>query len=142
MRLAAGRCEDLLRASDHGVLTTLHPDRGVDAVPTCFVVDPAARAVAIPIDRVKPKSSVDLQRTRNLDHDPRAALLCEHWDRSEWSTLWWVRTSMVRAAVDPDGRAEFESLLRLKYSQYEDHAFADLLAFRITEIVGWSASPV
>jgi hypothetical protein len=49
---------------------------------------------------------------------------------------------MVRATVDPGGRAEFESLLRLKYPQYEGHTFADLLAFRITEIVGWSASPV
>lgn len=133
-------CEDLLRRSDHGVLTTLHADRGVDAVPTCFVV--AGTGLAVPVDRVKPKASTELQRTRNLDRDPRAALLCEHWDRSDWSTLWWVRVSLVRAQVDIGERAKLESLLRLKYPQYGDETFADVLAFRITEIAGWSASPV
>jgi hypothetical protein len=138
MRLDSHRCEDLLRRSDHGVLTTLHPVRGVDPVPACFVVK--GSELAVPVDRLKPKASADLQRTRNLDRDPRAALLCEHWDGTDWSQLWWVRASLVRVASDADRRSEFESLLMRKYPQYEDQVFADLLVFQITGFAGWTAS--
>jgi hypothetical protein len=138
MRLDDHRCQELLRRSDHGVLTTLHPLRGVDPVPACFVVKGAV--LAVPIDRLKPKASADLQRTRNLDRDPRAALLCEHWDGADWSQLWWVRASLVRVVADGDRQSEFESLLMGKYSQYEDQVFADLLVFQITGWAGWAAS--
>ena len=138
MRLKGDRCEQLLHRSDHGVLATLHPGRGVDAVPACFVV--VGRGLAVPLDRVKPKDSEDLQRTRNLDRDPRAALLCEHWDARDWSKLWWVRASLVRVATDTARNSEFESLLRRKYPQYEDQDFAGLLSFRITGMAGWAAS--
>ena len=40
--------------------------------------------VGVPIDQVKPKSSSRLQRERNLEADPRAALLVEHWNRDDW----------------------------------------------------------
>jgi hypothetical protein len=138
VRLERDRCEQLLHRSDHGVLATRHPGRGVDAVPACFVV--AGEALAVPLDRVKPKDSEDLQRTRNLDRDPRAALLCEHWDAMDWSRLWWVRASLVRVATDPAPGSELESLLRRKYPQYEDQPFAELLSFRITGMAGWAAS--
>ena len=67
------------------MLATRHPDRGVDAVPVCFVVD--RTRVAVPVDLVKPKSSPSLQRNRNLDDDPRAVLLCDHWDRRLVATV-------------------------------------------------------
>ena len=41
------------------MLATRHPRRGVDAVPVCFAV--ADRTVVVPVDRVKPKGSTDLQ---------------------------------------------------------------------------------
>jgi hypothetical protein len=138
VRLSVARCEQLLRQTDHGVLATLHPERGVDAVPACFVA--SGTSLGVPIDRVKQKVSADLQRIRNLDRDPRAALLCEHWDRSDWSRLWWVRASLERTVVNADERSGFESLLRLKYPQYGDEAIADVLVFRITGITGWAAS--
>ncbi len=135
--MARTRCEDLLRVSDHGVLATVHPHRAVDAVPVCFVV--AGTHVVIPSDLVKPKSSPVLQRERNLDADPRAVLLCDHWDPVDWSRLWWVRASMTRIAPDTDRRRDLGSLLSLKYRQYEHQPFADLMVFVITELSGWSA---
>ena len=87
-----------LERADHGVLSTLHPTRGVDSVPVCFVVD--GDLVAIPIDTVKPKRSTRLGRLRNLEADPRATLLVEHWDFDDWSALWWVRASLVLTEVD------------------------------------------
>jgi PPOX class probable F420-dependent enzyme len=125
-------------AGQRGVLATLHPERGVDAVPVCFVVD--GDRVAVPVDRIKPKSGVELQRVRNLERDARAALLCDHWDREDWSQLWWVRASMEFTEADDELRLRLGDGLRQKYHQYNDQDFAQLLVFRITELTGWSAS--
>ncbi len=139
MRLDREECAGLLAGSEHGVLATRHPTRGVDAVPVCFVAD--GLRVAVPIDRVKAKTTSDLQRTRNLTQDPRAALLCDHWDSTDWSRLWWVRVSLERVGGTAEERSALESLLRGKYRQYRDRSFADLLVFRTTEVTGWSARP-
>ncbi len=140
MRLDPGRCHELLRGAERATLATVHPERGVDAVPACFAYD--GHGVAVPVDRVKPKSTTELQRVRNLDADRRAALLCDHWDRDDWSQLWWVRASLERVDAPPEAREGLEGLLRQKYRQYEGQRFTDLLVFRITAILGWSASPV
>jgi PPOX class probable F420-dependent enzyme len=139
MELSRARCRHLVEGSEHGVLATSHAVRGVDAVPVCFAVD--GELVAIPIDRLKPKASAQLQRTRNLDRDPRAALLCDYWDGDDWSRLWWVRATLERIAGSTEEQSSLETLLRRKYRQYADHAFAEVLAFRITEMTGWSAGP-
>ncbi len=109
-------------------------------MPACFAFD--GRRIAVPVDRVKPKSTTDLQRVRNLDADPRAALLCDHWDGHDWSRLWWVRASLERTVTSAQSREGLEGSLREKYRQYEGRPFADVLVFRITAITGWSASPV
>jgi hypothetical protein len=133
------RVEALRRAAaaDHGILATVHADRGVDVVPACFVIE--AETVAIPIDRVKPKTSTRLQRTRNLDADPRATLLCEHWDAADWSRLWWVRLSLVRSKESTRRIDQLRRALVERYAQYEAEPFADVLTFRIVGILGWAA---
>lgn len=136
MKLSTSRCEDLLAASDHGVLATPHPDRGADAVPVCFATD--GPHVVVPVDLVKPKSGAALQRQRNLDVDPRAVLLCEHWDLSDWSRLWWVRASVTRIDPGEVTRGDLGALLAGKYPQYEHRPFADLIVFVVTGLSGWS----
>ena len=140
MRLTRSRCEELLRGSERGVLATRHPDRGVDAVPVCFVVD--GLRVAVPVDLVKPKSSAVLQRNRNLDDDPRGVLLCDHWDNDDWSRLWWVRASVIRIAADEDQRRGLGSMLALKYRQYEHRPWTDLTVFEVAGLTGWSGEEV
>ena len=93
MRLGEDEARTRLAAHDHGVLCTLHAERGVDAVPVVYVVDDDGY-VGVPVDRVKPKASSRLQRERNLEADPRGTLLVEHWDRDDWSQLWWVRAEL------------------------------------------------
>lgn len=93
MRLADHEARARLESHDHGILCTVHAERGVDAVPVAYAVDDDGY-VGVPIDRVKPKASLRLQRERNLEADPRATLLVEHWDRSDWSRLWWVRAEL------------------------------------------------
>jgi hypothetical protein len=139
MRLDRDRCQDYLIHADHGVLGTVHVERGVDAVPVCFAL--VGDSVGVPADNVKPKTSPELQRTRNLDGDARAVLLCDHWDPADWARLWWVRASLERVAMDDAGRDQLELRLSQKYPQYRDRPFSALLTFRITDLVGWSGEP-
>jgi hypothetical protein len=125
-------------AADHGVLATLHGSRGADLVPACFAIE--GDRVAIPIDSVKPKGSKALGRIRNLERDPRATLLVEHWEATDWSRLWWVRLLLIRTTEPPDRVAALESALRRRYPQYATAPFADILTFRIDHIGGWAAS--
>jgi hypothetical protein len=125
-------------AADHGVLATLHASRGADLVPACFAI--SGDWLAVPIDSVKPKGSTALGRIRNLERDPRATLLVEHWDAADWSRLWWVKLSLVRRDVDSPTAASLERSLRDRYPQYARERFLALITFRIEAVVGWEAA--
>jgi PPOX class probable F420-dependent enzyme len=97
VRLTPDEAWSLLRASDHGVLATVHPERGVDAVPVVFAVH--GDRVLLPVDTVKAKSTTRLQRLVNLAADRRCAVLVDHYDE-DWSRLWWVRVHGTATVVD------------------------------------------
>ena len=140
MRLTATEARARLAAHDHGVLCTVHGERGVDAVPVVYVVDDDG-CVGVPVDRVKPKASLRLQRERNLEADPRATLLVEHWDRSDWSRLWWVRAELRWQGDAAAGReAALAAELAGRYQQYLDQPFHRVLVLRIVGVAGWSAT--
>jgi len=140
MRLTPDDARDRLAAQDHGILATVHATRGVDALPCVFVVDDEGY-VGIPVDRVKAKSSTRLQRERNLEADPRAALLVEHWDPADWSRLWWVRGELRWVPDPPERRAAALSrLLAQRYPQYRDEPFATVIVLRLVAVSGWSAA--
>jgi hypothetical protein len=136
MRLTSTEARALLAAHDHGVLCTVHPDRGVDAVPVVYAVTEDGW-VGVPIDRVKPKSSSRLQRERNLEADPRALLLVEHWDRDDWSRLWWVRAEL-RWQGDA-AAADLSARLARAFPQYREQPFIRVLVLRVVGISGWTA---
>jgi PPOX class probable F420-dependent enzyme len=138
MRMERALCHELLSCSEHGVLATVHPERGADAVPACFAV--SGDLLAVPVDRVKAKESTDLQRIRNLEQDPRATLLCDQWDAEDWSRLWWVRASLVCLSSAPRDPTSLEAVLRDKYPPYRGVAFASLIIFRIAKLTGWAAT--
>ncbi len=138
MRLSPAEARARLAGHDHGILCTLHPDRGVDAVPVVYAAN-ANGHVGVPIDRVKPKSSSRLQRERNLEADPRATLLVEHWDRADWSRLWWVRAELRWQADAPEQSIDLATRLARAYPQYRDQPFTRVLVFRVVGVSGWSA---
>ena len=125
-------------AADHGVLATLDRNHGASLVPACFAID--GDRLAIPIDSVKPKGSTALGRVRNLERDPRATLLVEHWDPVNWDRLWWVQLLLVRTEEPAPRVANLERLLRERYPQYRDGPFVDILTFRIEKVGGWEAA--
>ena len=138
MHLAADEALRRAAEADHGVLATLHATRGADLVPACFAI--ADGWVAIPVDSVKPKGSTALGRISNLERDPRATLLVEHWDAGDWSRLWWVRLLLIRTSAPDDVAARLEAGLRHRYPQYTTAPFVELLTFRIDHVGGWSAA--
>jgi PPOX class probable F420-dependent enzyme len=144
MRLTEEQARARLAGHDHGILATVHAVRGVDAVPVVFAVDD--EHVGIPVDTVKPKSSSRLQRERNLETDPRATLLVEHWDRDDWNRLWWVRAEL-RSVDDasPALVAGLSDRLAERYPQYRssrhgDQPFSRVLVLRIVAVTGWASS--
>ena len=139
MRLDEDGARARLAAHDHGILCTVHAERGVDAVPVVYVVDDESY-VGVPVDRVKPKASSRLQRERNLEADPRATLLVEHWDREDWSRLWWVRVELRwQGDADAGRAATLAARLAERYPQYRDQPFDRVLVMRIVGVTGWAA---
>jgi pyridoxamine 5'-phosphate oxidase-like protein len=160
MRIGDHEARARLQAHDHAILCTVHAERGVDAVPVAYAVDDDGY-VGVPVDQVKPKASLRLQRERNLEADPRATLLVEHWDRGDWSRLWWVRAELRwqggttaapaalagraaalagRTAALADRAASLAALLAERYPQYQDQPFARVLVLRIVGVTGWAAA--
>jgi len=139
MRLAEHEAHARLAAHDHGILCTVHAERGVDAVPVAYAMDDDGY-VGVPVDRVKPKASLRLQRERNLEADPRATLLVEHWDRDDWSRLWWVRAELRWQDEGSSGReGALAALLAGRYPQYRDQPFFRVLVLRVVGVTGWAA---
>lgn len=140
MRLTAEEARARLDAEVHGVLCTLHPERGPDPQPVVYAVSGDGH-IGVPIDRVKPKRSSRLQREDNLEADPRASLLIEHWDSEDWSRLWWVRARLDHLN-DPSAELTDELADRLSRTvpQYADKPFHRVLVCRIVDVTGWAAS--
>jgi len=139
MSLEESEARGKLGAHSHGVLGTLHPERGVDLTPIVYATD--GEFLGSPVDLVKKKSSLRLQRERNLESDPRATLLIEQWDRDDWSRLWWVRAELKWVGEDRGRRAEtLAARLAESYVQYRHKPFARMLVFEIVGATGWTAS--
>ena len=138
MRLTPDQAFARLSAHAHGVLSTLHPERGIDSVPVVYAID--GSHLGIPIDTIKPKSTTNLRREENAANDPRATLLIDHWDDEDWSQLWWVRVTL-RAVANPSTEIteRLADLLAARYVQYRDKPFARIMIFEITNATGWSA---
>ena len=140
MRLDAGEARARLGAELHGVLCTLHPERGPDPQPVVYAVTDDGY-VGVPIDKVKPKKSSRLQREDNLEADPRGSLLIEHWETADWTRLWWVRADLEHV-TDPPAEVVEDLAARLERAvpQYAGRPFHRVLVCRIVRITGWAAA--
>ena len=122
-----------------GVLATNGPDGRPHVVPFVFALK--GDTLYWTVDQ-KPKRSTDLQRLRNIQADPRVAVLCETYD-DDWAHLWWVRMDGTARIVDDAGeRARAVNALRGKYPQYREQPLdGTVVAIDVEGWVGWSATP-
>ncbi|MCH1865312.1 pyridoxamine 5'-phosphate oxidase family protein [Nocardioides sp. CFH 31398] len=139
MKLEQEAARARLDAHVHGVLCTLHPERGPDPMPVVYAVSDDGH-VGVPIDSVKPKARSRLQREDNLDADPRGSLLVDHWDAEDWSRLWWVRAQLEHVPEPPAALTEeLADKLARTVPQYADKPFHRVLVCRIVRLTGWAA---
>jgi len=130
----------LLDATAVARLATIAPDGRPQLVPIVFAR--SGGALWSPID-AKPKSARPLARVRNIERDPRVAVLVDHYE-DDWRRLWWVRVDGRASLVRGDAAAE--AALRAKYPQYRGavalYAGAPLLVRIAPERVArWSPGP-
>jgi PPOX class probable F420-dependent enzyme len=100
-----------------GRLATVTPAGTPRIVPCCFASD--GDLVFTAVDDVKPKSSPDLARIKDVAANPSASLLVDHY-ADDWSQLWWIRLDGHARVADPSSAeaAHARRLLAAKYEQY------------------------
>ena len=94
-----------LRSARVGRLATLTPEGKPHVVPLVFVVMEQGSATRLywMVDE-KPKRSKELQRLRNIEHQPAVELVVDEYDE-DWATLWWVRArGTARVVVEAGER--------------------------------------
>jgi PPOX class probable F420-dependent enzyme len=106
-------------------LATITPDGVPHLVPVVFAVgqdaedvQDAQEVVYTAVD-AKPKTTQRLRRLANIENDPHASLLVDHY-ADDWTQLWWVRADGV-ATIHRDDEQMHTGyrLLRAKYIQYQ-----------------------
>ncbi|GAB3748498.1 TIGR03668 family PPOX class F420-dependent oxidoreductase [Microlunatus parietis] len=139
MRLDEATCRRLVEGAAVARLATTGADQQPHLVPVTFAI--TGDTVIIGIDQ-KPKSTTNLRRLRNLAENPRAALLCDHYE-DDWTRLWWVRLDGSASVITdgPDRVAPVAALVR-KYPQYRDNPPAGpVIMITVDRWTGWSGEP-
>jgi PPOX class probable F420-dependent enzyme len=112
-------------------------------VPVCFVLlgDTLYQAID-----AKPKSvnAGQLRRVKNIQANPKAALLIDHYVE-DWRRLWWVLLrGRARLVVDTRERQRAIAALRRKYPQYRTStplvADALVIALDVRRLQHWQAN--
>lgn len=138
MLLSESECFAHLATSRHGVLATVHQVRGVDAVPVVYAVHHGC--VVLPIDRIKAKRTLTLQRVRNITRDSRCLLLIEGWEE-DWTRLWWVQVHGRAAILDSVTTERALKVLIERYPQYgREGAVVAALGLWPQRLSGWAAT--
>lgn len=104
-----------------GHLATTGADGTPHVVPVCFVL--AGGCVYSVVDE-KPKRTTRLQRLRNIEARPRAALVIDRYNE-DWSRLAWVMLRGPASVLENgDEHAAALDALRAKYAQYREMGLA------------------
>jgi PPOX class probable F420-dependent enzyme len=122
-------------------LATVTPDGLPHLVPVVFAVggDPNEDIVYTAVDG-KPKTTQRLRRLANIESNPQASLLVDHY-ADDWTQLWWVRVDGL-ATIHHDGEAMQAGyrLLRAKYAQYQSVSLnGPVIAVSVRRWSSWHA---
>ncbi len=141
MSLGGGReAGVLLRRARVGRLATADRTGAPHVIPVCFAFD--GRVIYSAIDE-KPKrvSPRRLRRLRNIDVNPRVALVVDEYDE-DWGRLRYVLVRGTAEVIDQGPEhARAVAVLRRKYPQYRRMRLEDRPVLRITprRLVAWAA---
>lgn len=130
-----------LRAARVGRLATVTPEGSPHVVPLVFVIlDRDGGLVAYWVVDEKPKRSRRLQRLRNIETNPSAAILVDEYT-DDWGRLWWVRADGTGRVVR--SRSERVAALDALHAKYQQYAMTrpngPVGAIDIHRVSGWAA---
>jgi PPOX class probable F420-dependent enzyme len=118
-------------------LATLGTDGGPRLVPVTFAWHAGTAVWAV--DRAKPKRSRRLRRLRDLEGDPRVAMLVDHYD-DDWARLWWVELRGTAAVLEGAAAEAALDALADRYPAYRaDRPPGPVVAVTPTGWAWWSA---
>jgi PPOX class probable F420-dependent enzyme len=69
------------------------------------------------VDEVKPKRGRGLRRLRDLESDPRVALLVDHYE-DDWARLWWVELRGAAEVIEGEAAESALDALAARYPAY------------------------
>ena len=118
-------------------MATVRPDGTPHIVVITFAL--LDEFVVTSIDH-KPKRTQRLQRLVNIEANPIASFLVDHYD-DDWESLWWVRVDGA-ASIHEGGVVREQAIraLSLKYSQYEEHApRGPVIMIALDDVSSWSS---
>jgi PPOX class probable F420-dependent enzyme len=107
-------------------------------VPIVFAV--ADETIYSVVD-AKPKGTTELRRLHNVAANPRASVLADHYDDTDWDALWWVRADGTARVLglDESEAASAVQLLARRYPQQRPQG--PVLAVDVERWSGWAARP-
>lgn len=104
-----------------GHLATVTASAQPHVVVCCFALSDGVLYSAVD---AKPKSTLALRRLGNLQANPAASLLVDHY-AEDWTTLWWVRVDgtarVLEAGAGPEAADERDRALVLLTAKYEQY---------------------
>jgi PPOX class probable F420-dependent enzyme len=91
------------------------------------------------VDDVKPKRGRELRRIRDLEADPRVALLVDHYE-DDWSGLWWVELRGTASTLQGEAAEAALDALATRYPAYRrDRPPGPVIAIQPERWTWWSA---
>ena len=110
-------------------------------VPVTFAVDGNYIYTAVDAKPKNESAARGLQRLRNIEAEPRVALLADHY-ADDWTSLWWARADGRASIVtEPHLAARPLSLLTARYPQYRAEPPAGpVIRIRVERWTGWAAA--
>jgi PPOX class probable F420-dependent enzyme len=118
-------------------LATITSEGMPHLVPVVFAVRDDVVYTAVD---AKPKTTRRLRRLANIERNPRASVLVDHY-ADDWTQLWWVRVDGA-AAIYRDGEPLHTGyeLLRAKYTQYQSVSLdGPVIAVAVRRWASWHA---
>ena len=137
-RAAPAWALELLDTARVGRLATADPAGRPALVPVCFVY--RGGNAYTPIDG-KPKSTRRLRRVRDVEANPTAVLLVDHYEE-DWRRLAWVQVRGAAGMINGDEAREALDALRSKYPQYAEVAVGpEVIRIAGESVRAWRAAP-
>jgi len=138
MKLTTAQARARFAAARVARLATTGSDGQPHLVPVTFAVD--GDRICTAVDH-KPKTTRNLRRLRNIEENPRVALLADHY-AEDWAALWWVRVD-GRASIVTDA-ASVDHHLDLLAGRYEHYRQArpagPVIVIEALRWTGWAGS--